>query len=453
MAMTPESKNLVSGFIMSDDKKNIPEALPKPKNIFSIGVIGAGVMGSGITQLCAEKDHKVYMKDIRDAFVSNGMKNIRNNFDLFVEENEYSSLDVQKKMSLIQSGIKYDNLKDADLIIEAAYEKLDIKTKIIEECEMVISNDAILATSTSTFSINELAKISKRPKNFIGMHFLHPVGKKSLVEIIKSNQTSDETVSTVYNFAIKLGKTPIIVKDSPGFVVNRLLCVYFCEAGRLLKEGGSIKLIDQCFVDFGMPMGPFQLLDEIGFDIVLDNISSLQSFGEQFSTIQGLDYLVEKGIKGKKSGRGFYVYNSEKKGEKKISPEAIKIFGKPTKKQFSEDILDRCLLLMIIEASNMLDEGISSSPEDIDLSILLGVGFPDYRGGLLNYCDNRTIKNVVSKLKNLTLQFGKRFQPSALLEEMAKDNLKFFPNKPNIPYVERRGPPIVRLEGVVRARL
>ena len=201
-------------------------------------------------------------------------------------------------------------------------------------------------------------------------------------------------------------------------------------------------------------MGPFRLLDEIGLDVALDSINSLQKLGEQFTTIQGIDYLVEKGIKGKKSGKGFYDYNSnDEKIKNKPSTEVLKIFGKPTKKQFSEDIIDRCILLMILEASQILDEGIASSPEDIDLALLLGIGFPSVRGGLLSYCDNRSVKNIVVKLKSLMSQFGKRFQPSGLLEEMSKENLKFFPERPNVPYVERRGPPIVRLEGCVRARL
>eukprot|EP01080_Neovahlkampfia_damariscottae_P009242 gene9242-1328_t len=454
MSISPESKNLVSGFIMNENKKKLPKELPTPKEVKSISIIGAGIMGSGIAQICAENDYHVYMKDIKDAFVNKGMKKIKSTFEDLQKKNKLTSTEVQKKLNLVQHGIKYQNVKNSDLIIEAASEKLDIKKKIIEELEMNISSGTIIATNTSTLSIQEIARDSKKSKNIVGMHFFNPVKKMSLVEIIKTTETSEEAISTVYQLALKLGKTPIIVKDSPGFVVNRILGVYLCEAGRLLKEGGSVKVIDDCFVEFGMPIGPFRLLDEIGLDIALDSITSLQTLGEQFTPIQGMDYLVEKGIKGRKSGKGFYVYNQkDDKTKMTISPEIIKIFGKPTKKQFSEDIIDRCILLMIREASNILDEGIVSSPEDVDLALLLGIGFPPVRGGLLSYCDNRSVKNIVVKLKSLMKQYGKRFEPSGLLQEMAKENLKFFPERPNIPYVERRGPPIVRLEGCVRARL
>jgi 3-hydroxyacyl-CoA dehydrogenase/enoyl-CoA hydratase/3-hydroxybutyryl-CoA epimerase len=278
-----------------------------------------------------------------------------------------------------------------------------------------------------------MAKVTKRPDKVAGLHFFNPVHRMPLVEVIRGEATSDATVASLVAFAKKIGKTPVVCKDAPGFLVNRILGAYLAEAARLLFEGASIAQVDKALLDFGMPMGPFNLVDEIGVDVAAKVSHILEAaFGSRMSTKDSsdtnvLDKIVESGRLGKKNGKGFYIYEGK---ERRVDESILDIVGAnrrlaPT--AFSSgDIQERCVLMMVNEAALIIAEGIVRRPQDVDAGMIFGAGFPPFRGGLLRYADSLGIANVLEKMETLAAKHGERFKPASLLVEMKNGGKKFY---------------------------
>lgn len=452
LMVTPEAKNQCSIHFLMDGMKKLEKktGLTKDKipEVKTTGVIGAGVMGSGIVHYFANKGYPCAVKDISEEKVQAGIALVKAEFEAARKKKKLTDADMAKKMKLVTSGTTNDCFKGCDVIVEAAVEKMELKKKLLVELEAqgILTGKNIFATNTSSLSLTDLQSVSKFPSQVVGMHFFNPVSKMPLVEVIKGKQTSPEAVAAIYNVALKTGKHPIIVGDAPGFLVNRILGVYMAEAGRLsINDKADPQRVDQVIKGFGMPMGPFRLLDEVGLDVachvgpVLEN--GLKS--KRFAVSKQIEQMVADGFLGKKNRKGIYRYDDRLKELGMDVTVASKYLCSAPNTTFSaNDILDRCVLLMVNEASLILSEGVCASPEDVDMGMIFGTGFPPFRGGLLQYADHRGVGAIVDRLSQLrdTCK-DERFAPSSMLTDMAKGNKRFFPNRPFVPYVERTGSP------------
>ena len=288
----------------------------------------------------------------------------------------------------------------------------------------------MLTTNTSSLSVTEMASALDRPENFAGMHFFNPVHRMPLVEIIRGAATSDETVATVFDVVRQLGKTPVIVEDGPGFLVNRILTPYLNEAGFLLGAGASIAEIDEALKDFGMPMGPLRLLDEVGLDIARHAGQTMEdAFGERMRAAPTLVELGDESDRlGKKNEKGFYTYENgkEQHPDPSVYDELTGVIDDSQTSLPQREIVDRCVLPMINEAARILEEGIAKSPGDVDLAMITGTGFPPFRGGLLRYADTLGTRTVVAKLESFARQFGARYEPAPLLQQQAEAGAGFY---------------------------
>jgi len=433
---SPVSKNLIKIFYLTEDIRKDPGVdgyNGLPQDFKRIGVLGAGVMGGGIAQLMAHNNLPARMKDINLVAVAKGTEAAAKVFGESVKKRRLKPNEMMNKMALITGTTDYSGFNKVDLVIEAIVENLDVKKKVFAEIDAIAPAQAILASNTSSLSITEMAKATKRPDKIAGLHFFNPVHRMPLVEVIRGAATSDATVASLVAFAKKIGKTPVVCKDAPGFLVNRILGAYLAESARILFEGASIAHIDKALLDFGMPMGPFNLVDEIGIDVAAKVSHILEAaFGSRMSVGDGkganaLDKIVESGRWGKKNGKGFYIYEGK---DKRVDESVRPLAGAPppTDTRFAvEEIQDRCVLMMLNEAAMILAEGIVRRPQDVDAGMIFGTGFPPFRGGLLRYADSLGIETISEKMEALAAKFGERFKPAALLVEMKSAGRKFYP--------------------------
>lgn len=427
--VTNVSKNLVKVFYLTETVKKDSgvENYAGPTQEFTkIGVLGAGLMGGGIAQLMAHNNFTTRMKDINLAAVAKGMEAAAKVFNESVKRRRMTPKEMQNKMALISGAADYSGFKNADLVIEAIVEILEVKKKVFAEIDALLPPHSILASNTSSLPITEMARATKRPDKFAGLHFFNPVHRMPLIEVIRGADTSDATVASLVAFSKKIGKTPIVVmKDSAGFLVNRILGAYMAEAGRMLIEGANIEQLDSALVEFGMPMGPINLFDEVGIDVAAKVSHILEkAFGSRMAGEGMLDKIVESGRLGKKNGKGFYVYEGK---NKKIDPAIYALIPKIGKfDSTSAEIQDRCVLQMVNEAARCLAEGVVRRPEDVDIGMIFGTGFPPFRGGLLRYADARGIDNIVGKLETLAGKYGERFKPADFLVQMKESGKKFY---------------------------
>ncbi len=434
--VTSVSKNLVKIFYLTEDIRKdsgVDGFKGDVLEFYRIGVLGAGVMGGGIAQLMAHNTLPARMKDINYAAVAKGTEAAAKIFGESVKKRRLTPKEMMNKMALITGTTDYSGFKNVDLVIEAIVENLDIKKKVFGEIDSVAPPQAILASNTSSLSITEMAKATKRPDKVAGLHFFNPVHRMPLVEVIRGESTSDATVASLVAFSKKIGKTPVVCKDAPGFLVNRILGAYLAEAARLLYEGVSIEQVDKALLEFGMPMGPFNLVDEIGVDVAAKVSHILETaFGKRMSTVDAsganaLDKIVASGRLGKKNGKGFYVYEGKEKKVDTTIPEIVGASRRPAPTAISlEEIQDRCVLMMINEAAMILAEGIVRRPQDVDAGMIFGTGFPPFRGGLLRYADSIGVDKVVEKMETFAAKHGERFKPAALLAEMKSAVKKFY---------------------------
>ncbi len=420
MAMTPVSKNLIRLFFMTESVKGAFEKMP----VTRAGVLGAGVMGGGIAQLFADKNVPVVMKDISPQALETGIQSALALFKKSLKKRKINERQFQQKLNLLTPTLDVKRLGSAQVIVEAVVEKLEVKQAVLSEIENDVPETTILASNTSSLPITNIQSALKRPQNFCGMHFFNPVHKMPLVEVIRGEKSSDRTVTQVYQLAKQLGKTPVIVKDSPGFLVNRLLMPYLSEAASLLTEGVPILEIDRALLNFGMPMGPIELIDEVGIDVGQKVAGILrEAFGDRMNAPQLFNGFIEKKRLGKKTRHGFYRYEGPiDRLQKKFDPEVYSFLGvQPRPQSVAPDvILDRCLLVMINEAARCLEEGIVQSPDDVDLAMIMGTGFPPFLGGLMSYAKHRGYGSCVQRLKELASLYGSRFEPSSALIQLSQ---------------------------------
>ena len=424
LAATAVSKNLVSIYYLNEALKK--DATPSPARIIQAGVLGAGVMGGGIAQLFAEKGIFVRMKDIKTTFIGTGLKSAAKVFKKRAKKGILDPLQARNGFDRITGTLDYSGLEQADVTVEAVVENMDVKKAVLTEYESIAKENAIFASNTSSLSITGLATASKHPDKVVGMHFFNPVDKMPLIEIIRGEKTSDETVAAIATLSRKLGKLPVTVNDCPGFLVNRILMPYLGEAVKMLEEGKRIGEIDQELFDFGMPMGAFMLLDEIGIDVAHKVADILyEGLGERVKPSSILATLHKEGFLGKKNGKGFYRYKGRvRKGpDESVYARIAKVSGRSRGK---DDIIDRTVLLMVKEAALCLEETIIERADYLDGALIFGIGFPPFRGGLLRYADDRGIKDIVEKLEGFAKQYGERFAPPKSLIEMAGSGKGFY---------------------------
>jgi 3-hydroxyacyl-CoA dehydrogenase/enoyl-CoA hydratase/3-hydroxybutyryl-CoA epimerase len=432
LALTEVSKNLIRLFFLTEEvkkSKGLPEGVKIKENKIRHGaVLGAGVMGGGIAQLFADKNLPVRMKDLNSKALQLGVQAATKIFSKQLQKKKINRRELLQKLNLIAPVTDFSGFRSTDLVVEAIVENIDVKKKVFQELETQVSGECIVASNTSSLSISAMQKVFERPDRFVGMHFFNPVHKMPLVEVIRGEKTSDEAVSAVFQLSKTLGKTPIVVKDAPGFLVNRLLMPYLNEAVYLLSEGVPIPEIDQTLLNFGMPMGPMELIDEVGVDVG-DKVSHIlnEAFGDRMLPASLNSKAVAAGRLGKKNGKGLYNYEGPRK-TKELDPKIYEIMGvKPTPNRLAtEEIIERCILPMINEASRCLEEGIVGSASEVDLGMIMGTGFPPFRGGLLRYADTLGPRAIVDRLRKYEARFGARFAPSPALLARAQNEQKFY---------------------------
>jgi 3-hydroxyacyl-CoA dehydrogenase/enoyl-CoA hydratase/3-hydroxybutyryl-CoA epimerase len=426
MAVTDVSKRLLSVFRLREQFSRIP-AEPA-EEVGMVGVIGAGVMGGAIMTLTAEKGMKVRLIDLAFPEIGRALQALHRHVAKKRRKGIYSSTRAQWIPARVTCDTEVRGLGGADLIIEAVVEKMAVKKEVFTKLAAAVGPNTLLTSNTSSLSITEMARGITNPNRFAGLHFFNPVDKMPLVEIIRGNETSSETVSRLRHFACRLGKIPIEVRDRPGFLVNRLLLSALNEAVRILEEGTPLAVIDHALLDFGLPMGAFILLDVVGLDIAAHVADILQQgLGERLVPSPLLTAMCRAERFGRKNGRGFYRYDAA--GRRHEDREVARVLaphlrGKST--AADQTIVERVLLALINEAAYCLEEEVVTTAAAVDAAMIFGAGFPPYTGGPLRYADILGMVSVVEKLSKLAETSGERFRPAGLLLELLDSGKGFY---------------------------
>ena len=424
------SANMIGVFFMNNKIAKDPGfggTGVQPRQVNHVGVLGTGQMGAGIATAHARRGVPATMVDVDNDRLAWGMKAAQKAVANRIKIGRATPQDMADMLSLLNTSTSKNAFGSCDVVVEAITENEALKTKMYSELHGILSDDAILASNTSTISITRMAEAAPNPARFVGMHFFYPVDRMQLVEVIRGEKTDDETVETIVKLAQRIGKTPIVMKDCPGFLVNRVLLPYMNEALLLLCEGASMDAIDKAATRFGMPMGPIALHDLVGLDVALyagQVVAAAYSDRAQMCPL--IQDLVDAGRLGKKSGVGFQSYTG-RKGRAAPDPTFDEFLNKhkTAERKFSSDeITDRLFLPMLLEATRTLEDGIVSNPAHIDMAVLLGIGFPAFRGGILHWADTEG-STILSKLESLQ-DLGPRFETTDMLNNMAASGMKFF---------------------------
>lgn len=422
------SRNLRALFFDSEAARHLRVEGGREAPASFVGVLGAGVMGAGIAALLLENGLEARVRDLDANALGRGLGQLAKQLDQSAERQRLRSWQREERLGRLTYTTTAAGFRRADVVIEAIVERLAVKQAALAEMERELRADAIFATNTSALGIGAIQAGARHPERVVGLHFFNPVHRMPLVEVIPGERTAPWAVAGAVQLAQRLGKFPVLVKDSPGFLVNRLLFPYLDSACRLLERGVSGPRIDAAARTFGLPMGPFRLLDEVGIDIALEVGATLYAaFGERARGSRILETLVEKRLLGRKSGSGFYRYGGRSKREAwndEIAPSAGRndSFSAP---RVISHLLDR----MVDEAARCLEEEIVSSPATIDLAMVLGTGFPAFRGGPLRHADGEDLRGVVDRLRGRAAE-GESSAPSSLLEEIARSGGQFHAPKP-----------------------
>lgn len=432
---SPASRSLIHVFHLREAARKgegVP-GLDEAPEVRRMGVVGAGVMGGGVAHLMADRGVEVRVKDIRHDAVGSALHHARELFRRGVERRRLTRLEADQRMERISGGVDYAGFGQLDLVVEAVVERMEVKRAVLREVEERVPRHCILATNTSTLRVDGMAEVLERPENFVGMHFFNPVDRMPLVEVIRGSRSSEAAVATVYRLAVRTGKVPVVVGDGPGFLVNRILGPYLNEAGHLLAEGGTVEEIDNAARTFGMPMGPLRLMDEVGIDVVRHAGEVLhEAFGARLEPAAPLLALRGTDRLGRKGGVGFYRY--EKGKEAGVDPGIYEVLGPsvpPLRTPLDpREIRARLVLAMANEAARILEDGIVSRAADVDLGMIMGTGFPPFRGGLLRYIDALHPRTVVDRLQDYAARLGERFRPARLLRELAEEDGRFYDRFP-----------------------
>jgi len=424
------SKNLIAVFFLQQKIAKDPgvaDPSVKPREVERVGVLGAGIMGSGIAGAHVRRGVPVLMLDSVQAALEKGVGTITKSLLARVEIGRMKPAEVMGALGKLNTTMNLKLMADGDVVIEAVVENETVKTQTYRELQGILGDQAILASNTSTISITRMAKAWKKPENFAGLHFFNPVDRMQLVEVIRGEKTSDATIVTLVALARKIGKTPIVVRDCPGFLVNRILFPYINESLVLLEEGADPRAIDKAATAFGMPMGPITLNDLVGLDTALYAGRVVNSaFADRAKPTRILDELVAAGRLGQKSGAGFYSYAKDAKGTDDPAFAAILDKCRTARRAIgAEEITDRLFLPMVTEASRCVMEGIVRDPGDVDMGLILGIGFPPWRGGILRWADTVGLAKVLEKLKKYE-PLGKRFEATEQMRELAGQGKGFF---------------------------
>lgn len=432
LAVTRESVALRSLFFATTAMKKEKEQGAKPRKTEHLGVLGGGLMGGGIASVTATKAGlPVRIQDIRTEGVSHAIAHHWNLLTSKVKRKHLTPAERQRMMSNVTGCTDFSGFSQCDIVIEAVFEELALKQQMVADIEQRCAPHTLFASNTSSLPIGQIAAHAQRPENVIGLHYFSPVDKMPLVEVIPHAGTSSQSIATVIALARKQGKTPVVVADSAGFYVNRILTPYLTEALHCLLSGEPVDKIDDALMQFGFPLGPIQLLDEVGLDVGAKIIPVLQqAFGERFTAPPALDALLKDGRKGKKNQRGFYLYPSAKSGKKRVDPDIYTLLNlQPEGKLDQDQIARRCVMLMLNEAVRCHDEGVIRSVRDGDIGAVMGIGFPPFLGGPFRYIDQLGSKSVVKTLEQFSERYGERFTPCEALCRMAESDGKFCLNE------------------------
>lgn len=426
------SKNLIHVFYLTEMVKKqsgVAGSDIKAKNVTHLGVLGAGTMGGGIAYVAADKGVDVRIKDINYEAIGKGLKHARDLWSKLYKKKVINKYEFNQKMDLVSGGVDYSGFGVMDVVVEAIVEDMEIKKKVIAETAKHMRPDAIIATNTSSLSVTEMSAGHPRPEFFAGMHFFSPVHKMPLVEVIRGAKTSDQTIATIFELSKKMGKMPVVVKDGPGFLVNRLLLPYMAEAAFLLQEGMKIETVDRAYVkEFGMPMGPFELMDSVGLDVCIKVLKIFKkAFGDRVEMAPCMDKLASTGRLGQKNKKGFYKYDeNSRKTEVDQSIYSELGLSSPNDSLTSKECIERGVFAMVNEcALALLVDKIVDTPEEVDLAMIMGTGFPPFRGGLLKYADSLGAKYIVEQLEVYAAKNAARLKPSAPLKQMANQGTSF----------------------------
>ena len=433
LAKTPVTANLVQMFLndqfLSGKAKKY---LANAAEVSSAAVLGAGIMGGGIAYQSALKGTPILMKDVAQQGLDLGMAEARKQFEKRVAKGHMSSDQLLTALTSIKPTLDYAGFDKVDIVVEAVVENPDIKKKVLAELEDVVSEDTIVATNTSTISVDDLAASLKRPENFCGMHFFNPVPVMPLVEVIRGKHSSESTIATTVAYARKMGKTPIVVNNCPGFLVNRILFPYFGAFSRLIHDGADFRQIDKAMEKFGWPMGPAYLLDVVGIDTA---VHAQAVMAEGFDRMKldfesAIDKLFAAKAYGQKTGSGFYLYETDKRGKPRKLPnpeiDALVASVQAESKAFSdEEIVERMMLAMCLETVRCLEDGIVETAIEADMGLVLGLGFPAFRGGAIRYLDSIGA-GAFCKLAEKYSDLGPMYEVTAGLRDKAAAGQSYY---------------------------
>jgi 3-hydroxyacyl-CoA dehydrogenase/enoyl-CoA hydratase/3-hydroxybutyryl-CoA epimerase len=428
LVVSPEAASLMSIFFATTALKKdtgVDDLKVKARAVKKVGMLGAGLMGGGIAYVTsAIAKTPIRLKDKDDAGVLRGMSYVRGIVDERMKKTRSPKMDAERQMTLVTGTTSYEGLSDADVFIEAVFEDLELKHRVLRDTEAACRKDTIFASNTSSIPITRIAEASAHPETVIGMHYFSPVHKMPLLEIIVTDETADWVTATCVALGKAQGKTVIVVRDGVGFYTTRILAPFMNEAAHILAEGVPIDRIDDALMDFGYPIGPMKLTDEVGIDVGAKvGKIMVAEFGDRMVAPAGMDKLVADDRKGRKNGRGFYLYGGDKKG---VDPTVYGILGvDPTNNMGESQIAERCTLQMVNEAIRCLGEGILRSPRDGDIGAIFGLGFPPFFGGPFRYVDSVGADVVLQKLRGFESKHGARFTPAPLLIEKAEKGERF----------------------------
>jgi 3-hydroxyacyl-CoA dehydrogenase/enoyl-CoA hydratase/3-hydroxybutyryl-CoA epimerase len=444
LGKTESTQNLIRNFFLAEKYKK-GTSRTQPEKIVHAAVIGAGVMGSGIAQWLSSRGVTVILRDVAREQINRGLANIEKVYADAVKRGLMNEDKAKQGRARICGSTAPMELRDVQFVIEATSEKMEIKKEVFRELAMEAGPKTIVATNTSALSVSELAEVTVSPEHVIGLHFFNPVSRMKLVEVVIAKQTSDETRDSSLAFVRQIGKVPVIVRDSPGFLVNRVLFPYLLDAAKLFESGLDAERIDRALVEWGMPMGPLRLIDEIGVDITIDIGNTLEkAYGQRDHVSAVLLWLRDQQMLGRKTGAGFYKYEGKKQmandslvqwrrglhpapaGEgadgPNIPPDR---HNDPRLSLNNEELIHRLILVMVNEAARCVEEGVVDSPEDADYGMILGTGFAPFRGGPLRFAEHFGLKRTVEELERLA-QTEEKFAPCELLKKRARDGTKFY---------------------------
>ncbi len=469
---TQVSRNLINIFFAQQESKKMPENFSPAINIKTVGVLGAGTMGAGIAQAALYAGYNVVLKEVKPRdeklsptlYLDKGVETIRGMFDGLVARKKLTQPEADLYMTKLKPTLEYSDMSNCDLVVEAVVENMYVKKSVRYDLEKAIEKPFIFATNTSSLSVGEMSRAfeaqtlstnegaakappgipaARHPGNIVGLHFFNPVHKMPLVEVVSSGETSDETIALAKAFAMKLGKTTVVTADSAGFVVNRILTPYMLETVKLFEQGVPPQDIDKAMKTFGMPMGPLELMDEVGLDICAHVVDTLHgAVGDRLAPPAFLEEIKPKifsktkgeEMLGKKSGKGIYLWDAP--GGKKVfdkktkryafNPEALAAVKAPKTPKHITEIQNRLVLAMVNEAARCMQEGVVAEPSQLDLAMIFGTGFAPFRGGVLRYADQEGIRTVVQKLTWLAKVAGPNYEPAEILVKMAAEGKTFY---------------------------